>query len=307
MSQPLLLLSCGLVLMLVAIGVVLRRLARAERLQARLVAFRPSGAQTAQDGDLFLPVRLLLGLGQWLRDSGLLSSKTLVAFEASVASAGFKGVRALPLFLAAKALVLTALPLLALLYATHKGMTSQNQLLLVAGSGVAGILLPDLVIGQVRKRYLAAIERGLGDALDLMVICAEAGLGLDTSLERVSNEMRPSNRALSTEFALTVNEMRILPDRRRALMNMGERTGLVGLKRLGSTLAQTLQYGTPLTQALRTLAAEMRQMSLTRFEERAARLPVLLTLPMILFILPCVFLIVGGPAMLRILDVMARR
>ena len=100
--------------------------------------------------------------------------------------------------------------------------------------------------------------------------------------------------------------MKILSDRRQALVNMGERTGLDSMTRLGSTLAQSLKYGTPLTQALRTLSAEMRQMQLIRFEERAARIPVLLTIPMILFILPCIFLVVGGPAAVRVVQTMAQ-
>jgi tight adherence protein C len=94
--------------------------------------------------------------------------------------------------------------------------------------------------------------------------------------------------------------MRIGADRRTALLALGERTGLDVMRRLAGTLIQTLQFGTPLSQALRVLAAEMRQDNLTKFEERAARLPVFLTIPMIVFILPCVFIIVGGPAGLEI-------
>ena len=99
-------------------------------------------------------------------------------------------------------------------------------------------------------------------------------------------------------------EMRVNADRRVALLNMSARTGLVCLRRLGVTLVQTLEYGTPLSQALRTLSAEMRQEALTRFETRAGRLPVLMTVPMIVFILPCVFLIVGGPAIVRVMQLM---
>ena len=99
---------------------------------------------------------------------------------------------------------------------------------------------------------------------------------------------------------MTSNELRILADRRVALTNMGIRTGLDSLKRLGGTLIQTLQYGTPISQALRTLSSEMRYETLMRFEAQASRLPVLLTIPMILFILPCIFIVVGGPAGLTI-------
>jgi tight adherence protein C len=99
--------------------------------------------------------------------------------------------------------------------------------------------------------------------------------------------------------------MKILPERRQALINMGIRTELDSLVRLGAVLAQSLKYGTPLTMALRVLAAEMRQMMLTRFEARAARIPVLLTLPMILFVLPCVFIVVAGPAAMEVMRSMA--
>ncbi len=96
--------------------------------------------------------------------------------------------------------------------------------------------------------------------------------------------------------------MKILPDRRQALVNLGLRTGLDSTVQLGGTLAQTLQFGTPLTQALRVLPQEMRDLALIRFEERAARLPVFLTIPMILFILPCVVLVVGGPAAVQVME-----
>jgi tight adherence protein C len=116
----------------------------------------------------------------------------------------------------------------------------------------------------------------------------------------VSTEIAPAYPEVAYELQLTSTEFRILTDRRVALTNMGTRTGLTVMQRLGGTLVQTLQYGTPLSQALRTLASEMRHEMQIRFETRAARLPVLLTLPMIIFILPCIFIVVGGPAGLTI-------
>jgi tight adherence protein C len=105
---------------------------------------------------------------------------------------------------------------------------------------------------------------------------------------------------VALELAICASEMRIGADRRNALLALGERTGLDVMRRLAGTLIQTMQFGTPLSQALRVLATEMRQDNLTKFEEKAARLPVFLTLPMIIFILPCVFIVVGGPAGLSI-------
>jgi tight adherence protein C len=171
-------------------------------------------------------------------------------------------------------------------------------------AGVIGLLTPDYVIGKIRGRHLARVDMGLPDALDMMVICAEAGLGLEPAICRVGAEIRHVHPALADELARTSRELSMLADNRIALANMGSRTGLDSLRRLGGTLIQTMQYGTPLSGALRMLSTELRLETLTRFEERAARLPVLLTLPMILFILPCVFLVVGGPAIIQVMKVM---
>ena len=170
----------------------------------------------------------------------------------------------------------------------------------MAGGAIVGLLAPDTVIRSKRKTYLRALDQGLPDALDMLVICSEAGLGLEAAFERVGNEIMHGHPVMGQEMQLTVQEMRINSDRRMALISLGQRTGLESLRRLGGTLVQTMQFGTPLAQALRTLSAEMRAELLVRFEEKAARLPVLLTLPMIMFILPCVFLIVGGPAFVQL-------
>ena len=127
-------------------------------------------------------------------------------------------------------------------------------------------------------------------------------MGLEPAIDRVGREIGHAHQAVAEELLNVAREMRVNADRRAALMNMGTRTGLASLRRLGVTLVQTLQYGTPLSQALRTLSAEMRQEALTRFEARAGRLPALLTVPMIVFILPCVFLIVGGPAVVHVIS-----
>jgi tight adherence protein C len=165
-------------------------------------------------------------------------------------------------------------------------------------------LLPDHVVRTLHKRHLKSVERGLPDALDMLVICSEAGLGLEPAIERVGREIGHAHQDVAEELLNVAREMRVNADRRAALMNMGKRTGLASLRRLGVTLVQTLQYGTPLSQALRTLSSEMRQEALTRFEARASRLPTLLTVPMIVFILPCLFLIVGGPAIIRVIQLM---
>jgi tight adherence protein C len=174
-------------------------------------------------------------------------------------------------------------------------------LVIPAAASMAGLLLPDIVVRYRRKKYLQRVERGLPDALDLLMICAQAGLGLTAAIVRVADEMHEGHQDIGLELALTANELQLI-ETRRALMNMGSRTGIDGLVRLANTLLQSMQYGTPLTDAMRVLSAEMRQDTLVRFEARAARLGVLLTVPMMIFILPCLFLVVGGPAAVQVLS-----
>jgi tight adherence protein C len=145
------------------------------------------------------------------------------------------------------------------------------------------------------------LEAGIADALDMLVICSQAGLGLEPALERVGREISFAHPAVAQELAQTSQDMRVNADRRLALTNLGKRTGLESLRRLSGTLVQTMQYGTPLSDALRALAAEHRQETLNRFETKAGRLSVMLTLPMIAFILPCLFMVVGGPAIVQVL------
>ena len=260
-----------------------------------------TGSAAAASGPVSPLARAVAAIGYVLTRSGILSAKAIANLENTLASAGFRGGGALPIFVGAKTLLLCGLPLLAWTALQDFALAPTWARLLLAVSAVAGLLAPDMLLRSIRKRYLASVERAMPDALDLLVICSEAGLALEQGMERVAGEIRVSSPACAVELSLTHNELRILADRRTALVNMGKRTGLVSLQRLAGTLAQALQYGTPLSQALRALAADLRTEALTRFEARAARLPVLMTLPMILFILPCVFLIVGGPAILSII------
>jgi len=174
----------------------------------------------------------------------------------------------------------------------------------VAGGVIFGIMAPESYANNKRQKFLAKVEAGVPDALDMLVICADAGLALEAGLARVSQELGILNPALAMELTQTSRELQIGADMRRAMEQLGDRTGLLTLKRLATTLTQSLQFGTPLTKALRTLSAELRQDALIKFEERAGKLPTLMTVPMIIFILPCVFLIVAGPAMINVMATM---
>jgi tight adherence protein C len=244
------------------------------------------------------------GIGQGILNSGLVPAATRGQLEAMLRGAGVRGEQAVGVFFGAKMGTMIVLPVLVWFGIRNMGWPNLVITLLPAAAGVLGLILPDVIVRKIRKRFMARLEKGLPDALDMMVICAQAGLGLGPAIIRVADEMKTSYRDLAVEFSLTANELQILSDTRIALHNLGQRSGLEAFRRLAMTLIQTIQYGTPLTDALRTLSAEMRQEALTAFEESAARLPTMLTLPMIIFILPCVFLVAGGPAIIQVIHSM---
>ena len=172
----------------------------------------------------------------------------------------------------------------------------------LAGALMVGWRIPDFVLKHLASRRRLRLEQGIPDALDLLVVCAEAGLSLDQAVEQVSQDLRPSNRAVADEFATTAAEMRVLSDRSQALENLVERTHVSSLRSITATLAQAIRFGTPLAESMRTLAAEMRNERLLRIEARAARLPVLLSMPLAAFIFPSLLMVIGTPVALRIMD-----
>ena len=239
-------------------------------------------------------LRILTSIGERLRHRALLSEKDLLNLERSVAAAGFNPRRSIPIFLGLKAALVVTLPVLGFVGAMLYGIG--NEAVVAGGCGVVGLMAPNWVLGFLRKRYVKALQKGLPDAMDMLVVCAEAGLGLDMAVERVAREMAGSNQAVASEFALLAHELRVMPDRRQALNRLAERALVELLRRLAATLAQTFRFGTPLAQALRILAAEARQERVHRLENKAARLPALMVMPLILFIMPCLFIVLIGPS-----------
>jgi tight adherence protein C len=172
-----------------------------------------------------------------------------------------------------------------------------------AAAGVlVGASLPVLFLKNAIARRYHQIRRQLPDALDLLVICAEAGLSLDAALTRVSREMGPSAPELADEVGLAAIELGFLPNRRQALLNLIRRADLPPIRAVVNTLMQTERYGTPLAHSLRVLAGEFRDDRMMKAEEKAARLPAIMTVPLILFILPCLFIVLIGPAIIQVID-----
>ena len=170
------------------------------------------------------------------------------------------------------------------------------------GTAMLGFFAPGVFIRNLITKRQKQLQLGLPDALDLLVICAVAGLSLEASLTRVSRELEPTWPEISEELGITAAELTFLPERRQAFENLNGRTNLATIRGVVNTLLQTAKFGTPLAQSLRVLAAEYREARITRAEEKAARLPAMLTVPMILFILPTLFIVLLGPAALNIVD-----
>jgi tight adherence protein C len=165
---------------------------------------------------------------------------------------------------------------------------------------------PDLWVNNKRAKRTDNIRKGLPDALDLLVICAEAGLTVDASFARVSRELGKAYPDLGEEFALASIELGFLTERRQALDNLSYRVNLESVRGVVTTLVQTEKYGTPLASALRVLGAEFRNERMMRAEEKAARLPAIMTVPLILFILPVLFIVILGPAACDIKDALVK-
>lgn len=155
---------------------------------------------------------------------------------------------------------------------------------------------PDLYVDNMVTKRANAIRKGVPDALDLLVICAEAGLTVDAAFARVARELGSAYPELGEEFQLTSIELSFLTERRTAFENFAERVKLDALRGVVTTMIQTEKYGTPLASALRILSAEFRHERMMRAEEKAARLPAIMTVPLILFILPTLFVVILGPA-----------
>ena len=172
----------------------------------------------------------------------------------------------------------------------------------VAGTIIGAYKAPDIFLKNKIQKRTALIRKGLPDALDLLIICAEAGLTVDAAFNRVARELGKAYPELGDEFALTPIELGFLTDRRSAFENLAMRIDLESIRGVVTTMIQTEKYGTPLASALRVLSAEFRNERMMRAEEKAARLPAIMTVPLILFILPVLFIVILGPAACAISD-----
>jgi tight adherence protein C len=169
----------------------------------------------------------------------------------------------------------------------------------LAFGAAAGFYAPNLYVSNLAAKRQQSIMRGFPDSLDMLLICVEAGMSIELGFNKVSQEIGSASPELAEEFGLTVAELSYLPDRRMAYDNLASRTGHEGVKAVCMALSQAERYGTPLGDALRVMAKENREMRMSAAEKKAAALPAKLTVPMILFFLPVLFLVVLGPAYIQ--------
>jgi tight adherence protein C len=239
----------------------------------------------------------------WLSSLGMryrrfYSAEDLEQLRAIVQSSGFNPHRTLPIWIGVKIVSMVAFPLIALFVAELSGRPLTDLLIFTVIGLVIGIMGPRLILSVLKRRFNTAVRRGTPDAIDLLVVCSEAGMGLESGLERIAEEMNWSNRAMAHVLYGLLDDLRILPNRRDAFEKLGSRSE--GLRRFGSMMSQSLQYGTPLSQALRAIAEELRRDSIIKLEERAHKLGAKLILPMVLFMLPAMFIILGGSSFLHL-------
>ena len=238
----------------------------------------------------------------------LLSSKEALATRQLMVQAGITSASFLSGFLCIRVGLPLFLALLVLLNAMlHVVQLGGRWTPLVGMIAVLiGFYGPPAFLKNRIKHRRTGLTRSLPDGLDLIVICLEAGLSLNETFGRVGRELAGAHPELSAEFRTTAAELAFLPQRRQALTNLVARTDLEGLRAVVTTLLQAERFGTPIAQALRVLSADFRSRRMMAAEERAARLPVLLTLPMMVFILPVLFIVLLGPAVLKALDTFSK-
>lgn len=174
------------------------------------------------------------------------------------------------------------------------------------GAFLSGWFTPQFLIRRQIARRSREVVEGLPDALELLVISVEAGLSFEDGIDRIAHILKTSHPALADELALTSADLKILPNRDQALINFAERIDAPSVRSVVTTLSQTMRYGTPLANALRVVSSGLRNEFLMRLEDRANQLPALMTVPMIIFIMPTIFLVIGGPAVLKVIDSFSR-
>lgn len=218
--------------------------------------------------------------------------------------AGLRGQAPLVAYMFFRVVAPIIVALIALIYLfllTNYGYPPIVKLGMSIGAGYLGFYLPNMFIENLVQRRQTAISQSFPDSLDMLLICVQAGMSIEAAFGKVAKEVSSQSLELAEEFSLTTAELSYLQDRRMAFENLGKRTGIAGIKAVATALIQAERYGTPVSQALRVMAKENRDMRMMEAEKKAAALPPKLTVPMIVFFLPVLFVVILGPAILQVM------
>jgi tight adherence protein C len=283
---------------------------------------------------LIVGILATLGLQLWVRPKAAIDRVTAAAFEASapishpslawrdlvkklgslvpsapkdstvmlrrLMRAGFRSPNALKMLYGAKAILMVAVPAAALTLTAKSDMDPSRKVLLLVGSLAAGFFGPNEYVRHAAKKRQKHIRKGLPNALDLMVVCVESGLGLDQAIVQVAKELQFAHPEISQEFSLMNLEMKAGSRRADALRNLADRTGVEEVKKLVAVLVQADRFGTSIAQSLRGHSEFMRVQTRQLAEEKAAKLGVKLVFPIFFCILPSLFVVTVGPVIVRI-------
>jgi tight adherence protein C len=298
-SSTLFVLATGATVFLFALGVSFLVLAAFDPVRRRLselaIDTKPSGEVAARLLRLLDPVNRFF-LPSEAGERGKMERKLMYA--------GLRSANALPLFYAVKTGLALMLMVAVLVSAAWLPQWSASKIIFCAMlAAFVGLVIPNFVLDHMVERRQKTLRDGFPDALDLLVVCVEAGLGLTAALQRVSDELKFSHPELGLEFSRVTAEMRAGIEREAALKSLAARTGLEDIRGLVSLLIQTLKFGTSIGETLRVYSEEFRDKRMQRAEELAAKIGTKLIFPLVFCLFPSFFVVAIGPAVVRIIDV----
>ena len=255
-------------------------------------------------GSLSTRMRLIRAMSSLGRLAPIFNNSQRMEMRAKLTAAGYRQSVALTVLMGSAIAtgIVFALFVVLIAWPLMDGVNAGLRIILLVAAFYVGTLVPRIVLDRLVLRRQLAIANSFPDALDLMVVCANAGLGMTATIQRVAQELEFLAPELSDEFNLTSAQLQVSGDVSQVLTDMAERINMDSVRSLASTLNQSRQYGTPISDALRVLAASERTARRMRTEEAAGKLATKITLPMMVFILPTVLLIIGGPAMMGLMQ-----
>jgi tight adherence protein C len=242
---------------------------------------------------------IIEALGQKRMDAGY---KDVSGLRLRLIQAGYPNASSVPIYLGARIFLPVVLVIASLIVLPAMGYPIAGVMLITSWFGIFGYVAPSFRVGMRRKARQKQMQKALPDALDMLVVCVEAGLGLNQALVRVSEEIERISPVLSEQLTMVNLEIRAGTARDEALRNLGDRTGLDDIKSLVAMLIQTDRFGTSIAQALRVHAESLRTKRRQRAEEAAAKTTIKLVFPLVLFIFPAMFVVILGPAVIQILQ-----